>query len=93
MARTLVANNDLVNRYFQQGKDIADRPCTYCNQCLGAYLELPMGCYAIERFYQRSVGNLTKEEQDKAAQEAETARIHQVMTVFEPPPQPYMPPI
>jgi 2,4-dienoyl-CoA reductase-like NADH-dependent reductase (Old Yellow Enzyme family) len=93
MARTLVANNDLVNQYFQQGKDIAERPCTYCNQCLGAYLELPMGCYAIDRFYQRSISNLTREDQEKAVQEAETARTREVMTVFEPPPQPSMPPM
>ena len=93
MARTLVANNDLVNRYFQKGKDIADRPCTYCNQCLGAYLELPMGCYTIDRFYQRSINNLTTKEREKAAEEAAIARTRKVMTVFDPAPQPYMPPM
>lgn len=92
MARTLVANNDLVNQ-FESGKDIAERPCTYCNQCLGAYLELPMGCYSVDRFYQRSIKNSTREEKEKAMQEAAKARTKEVMTVFNPPPQPYMPPM
>ena len=90
MARTLVANNDLVNQ-FESGKDIAQRPCTYCNQCLGAYLELPLGCYTIDRFYQRSIKNLTREEREKAVAEAATARTKEVMTVFDPPPKPYLP--
>jgi 2,4-dienoyl-CoA reductase-like NADH-dependent reductase (Old Yellow Enzyme family) len=93
MARTLVANNNLVNQYFQQGKDVAERPCTYCNQCLGAYLELPMGCYGVERFYQRSISNLTRGEQEKAAEEAAIARNREVMTVFDPTPQLSMPPM
>ncbi|MDJ0575350.1 MAG: NADH:flavin oxidoreductase [Xenococcaceae cyanobacterium MO_234.B1] len=92
MARTLIANNDLVNK-FQAGMDIAERPCTYCNDCLGAYLELPLGCYSLDRFYQRSIKNLTDEEQDKAMQEAAKARTEEVMTVFDPPPKPYMPPM
>ena len=92
MARTLVANNDLVHQ-FESGKDIAPKPCIYCNECLGAYLELPLGCYALERFYQRSIKNLTPEEQQKAMEEAAKARTEKVMTVFDPPPQPYMPPM
>jgi 2,4-dienoyl-CoA reductase (NADPH2) len=92
MARMLVANNDLVQQ-FESGKDIAERPCTYCNECLGAYLELPLGCYNLERFYQRSIANLSAEERDKTDQEAEVARTREVMTVFEPPPKPYMPPM
>lgn len=90
MARTLIANNDLVNQ-FQQGIDIAPRPCTYCNECLGAYLELPLGCYTLDRFYQRSIQNLTEEERDKAAWEAEVSRTREVMTVFDPHPQPFLP--
>lgn len=92
MARTLVANNDLVNQ-FQAGRDIAQKPCTYCNECLGAYLELPLGCYNLERFYQRSIKNSTQKEQDKAMQEAAKARTEEVMTVFDPPPKPYIPPM
>ncbi len=92
MARMLVANNDLVNQ-FQAGLDIAKKPCTYCNECLGAYLELPLGCYSLDRFYQRSIKNLSGEERDKADREAEEARTREVMTVFDPPPKPYMPPM
>ncbi len=92
MARTLVANNDLVHQ-FESGKDIAEKPCTYCNECLGAYLELPLGCYNLDRFYQRSIKNLTREEREKADREAESARTREVMTVFDPPPKPYMPPM
>lgn len=92
MARMLVANNDLVNK-FQAGLDIAEKPCTYCNECLGAYLELPLGCYTLDRFYQRSIQNLTGLEREKADREAEKARTEQVMTVFEPPPKPYLPPM
>ena len=93
MARTLVANNDLVNKYFKNGVDIADRPCTYCNECLGAYLELPLGCYNIDRYYQRSIHNVAGEERDKVDREAEEERTREVMTVFDPPPKPYMPPM
>ena len=91
MARMLVANNDLVNK-FQDGMDIAQKPCTYCNECLGAYLELPMGCYNVQRFYQSSIKNLTGKEREQADREAEKARTDEVMTVFDPPPKPYVPP-
>ncbi len=92
MARTLVANNDLVH-HFEKGKDIAPRPCTYCNECLGAYLELPLGCYTLDRFYQRSIKNLSRSESKKADREAEVARTREVMSVFDPPPKPYVPPM
>jgi 2,4-dienoyl-CoA reductase (NADPH2) len=49
MARPLVANNDLVEQ-FKQGKDISDRPCTYCNRCLLNALENPLGCYEPARY-------------------------------------------
>ncbi|MGK7877489.1 MAG: NADH:flavin oxidoreductase [Xenococcaceae cyanobacterium] len=49
MARTLVANNDLVKK-FAEGKDIAEKPCTYCNRCLLNTLENPLGCYEPARF-------------------------------------------
>lgn len=49
IARPLVANNDLVKQ-FEKGKDIADRPCTYCNKCLLNTLENPLGCYDVRRF-------------------------------------------
>ena len=49
MARMLVANNDLAKQ-FAQGKDIPDRPCTYCNKCLLNTLENPLGCYEPARY-------------------------------------------
>jgi 2,4-dienoyl-CoA reductase-like NADH-dependent reductase (Old Yellow Enzyme family) len=52
IARELIANNDLV-RLFEQGLDVAPRPCTYCNKCLYAVLENPLGCYDESRFASR----------------------------------------
>jgi 2,4-dienoyl-CoA reductase (NADPH2) len=49
MARTLVANPDLV-RYFEQGLDRAPKPCTYCNKCLFNFIENPLGCYEELRY-------------------------------------------
>jgi 2,4-dienoyl-CoA reductase-like NADH-dependent reductase (Old Yellow Enzyme family) len=52
MARTLVANPDLP-RLFAAGHDRAPRPCTYCNKCLYAFIESPLGCYDERRFQSR----------------------------------------
>ncbi len=52
MARPLVANNDLP-KLFQQGKDRADKPCSYCNRCLVNVVENPLGCYDPDRFASR----------------------------------------
>ena len=52
MARTLVANNDLVTQ-FAQGRDKAERPCSYCNKCLVEVVEHPLGCYDQDRFPSR----------------------------------------
>jgi 2,4-dienoyl-CoA reductase (NADPH2) len=52
IARPLIANNDLVE-VFRRGQDRADRPCTYCNRCLGNVLEHPLGCYEESRFPSR----------------------------------------
>jgi 2,4-dienoyl-CoA reductase-like NADH-dependent reductase (Old Yellow Enzyme family) len=52
MARTLVANNDLVKQ-FAAGRDRAERPCTYCNNCLVHVVEHPLGCYEESRFPSR----------------------------------------
>ena len=49
MARTLIANPDLP-RLFADGKDQAERPCTYCNRCLINVLQHPLGCYEPLRF-------------------------------------------
>jgi 2,4-dienoyl-CoA reductase-like NADH-dependent reductase (Old Yellow Enzyme family) len=52
IARGLIANNDLV-RMFAKGLDEAPRPCTYCNKCLYAVLESPLGCYDERRYASR----------------------------------------
>jgi len=52
LARTLVANPDLV-RMFEQGHDRAPQPCTYCNKCLFAFVENPLGCYDERRYDSR----------------------------------------
>jgi 2,4-dienoyl-CoA reductase (NADPH2) len=49
MARTLLANPELP-RIFASGRDRAERPCTYCNKCLIAVLDSPLGCYEASRF-------------------------------------------
>ena len=51
-ARTLIANNDLVE-IFRRGQDRADKPCTYCNRCLVNVVENPLGCYEEKRFPSR----------------------------------------
>ena len=52
MARTLVANPSLP-KLFAEGHDRAPRPCTYCNKCLYAFIENPLGCYDERRFDSR----------------------------------------
>ena len=52
IARPLIANNDLVE-VFRRGQDRADRPCTYCNRCLGNVIENPLGCYEEARYPSR----------------------------------------
>ena len=49
MARTLLANPDLPNM-FAEGRNKAQRPCTYCNRCLLEVLDNPLGCYEPQRF-------------------------------------------
>ncbi|NER39984.1 MAG: NADH:flavin oxidoreductase [Oscillatoria sp. SIO1A7] len=86
MARMLVANPDMVNKYFQNNQDIPDRPCTYCNECLGSYLEVPVGCHNIDRYYQQSVASMGRmgEAYAAAAQDALHAKNKEVMSVFLP---------
>jgi 2,4-dienoyl-CoA reductase (NADPH2) len=52
IARSLVANNDLV-RTFEKGLDRPPKPCTYCNKCLVNVLQNPIGCYEESRFDSR----------------------------------------
>ena len=52
IARSLVANNDLV-QLFAEGHDRPPRPCTYCNKCMVNTLNHPLGCYEESRFGSR----------------------------------------
>jgi 2,4-dienoyl-CoA reductase-like NADH-dependent reductase (Old Yellow Enzyme family) len=52
IARSLVANNDLVEQ-FQAGSDRPAVPCTYCNKCLVNAVKNPLGCYEESRFASR----------------------------------------
>ena len=52
IARSLVANNDLV-KVFAAGHDRPPRPCTYCNKCLVNTVNNPLGCYEEARFASR----------------------------------------
>ena len=52
IARSLVANNDLVQQWAA-GADLPERPCTYCNKCLVNAPKNPMGCYEEARFPSR----------------------------------------
>ena len=49
IVRPLIANNDLV-KTFEQGKDLPDEPCTYCNKCLIYAPVNPLGCYEVVRY-------------------------------------------
>jgi 2,4-dienoyl-CoA reductase-like NADH-dependent reductase (Old Yellow Enzyme family) len=52
IARSLVANNDLVQQWAM-GRDLPERPCTYCNKCLLNAAKNPIGCYELARFPSR----------------------------------------
>jgi 2,4-dienoyl-CoA reductase (NADPH2) len=49
IARPLIANNNMVHD-FAAGKDLPDKPCTYCNKCLLNVIENPLGCYELSRY-------------------------------------------
>ena len=49
IARPLVANNDLV-KIYASGKDLPDKPCTYCNKCAIHAIADPLGCYELSRY-------------------------------------------
>jgi 2,4-dienoyl-CoA reductase-like NADH-dependent reductase (Old Yellow Enzyme family) len=49
IARPLVANNDLP-QIFASGKDLPERPCSFCNRCLVNAIYNPLGCYDPRRF-------------------------------------------
>lgn len=49
IARPLIANNDLVQS-IAAGKDLPDRPCSFCNRCLINSIANPLGCYDVRRY-------------------------------------------
>lgn len=53
IARSLIANNDLVKQW-KTGNDRPEEPCTYCNKCLVNAIENPLACYEESRFKTRS---------------------------------------
>jgi len=49
IARPLVANPDLP-QLIAAGRELPDKPCTFCNQCMVRVLRDPLGCYELSRF-------------------------------------------
>jgi 2,4-dienoyl-CoA reductase (NADPH2) len=60
IARPLVANNDLV-KIWAAGRDLPEKPCTYCNKCLIHAISDPLGCYELSRYdgdYERMIAEV-----------------------------------
>lgn len=49
IARPLIANNDLA-QILASGKDLPDKPCSFCNRCLLNAIANPLGCYDLRRY-------------------------------------------
>jgi 2,4-dienoyl-CoA reductase (NADPH2) len=49
IARPLIANNDLP-KILASGRDLPERPCSFCNRCLINAIANPLGCYDVRRF-------------------------------------------
>ena len=62
----------------------AEKPCTYCNNCTGHYLENPLGCYDMRRFYEGSLQGLSGGKREQADQKAYDSMIEKAMEVFKP---------
>ena len=52
IARPLIANNDLP-QVLASGKDLPERPCSFCNRCLINAIANPLGCYDQRRYESR----------------------------------------
>ncbi len=52
IARPLIANNDLPH-VLASGRDLPERPCTFCNRCLVNAIANPLGCYEERRYDSR----------------------------------------
>ena len=50
MARPLIANNDLP-KILERGRDLPERPCSFCNRCLVNAIANPLGCYDLRRYH------------------------------------------
>jgi 2,4-dienoyl-CoA reductase-like NADH-dependent reductase (Old Yellow Enzyme family) len=62
IARPLIATPELP-KIFAEGRNLPDRPCTFCNRCLINVLENPLGCYEVSRFdgdYDRMIREVMK---------------------------------
>lgn len=49
IARPLIASRDLP-LILASGKDLPDKPCSFCNRCLVNAIANPLGCYDVRRF-------------------------------------------
>jgi 2,4-dienoyl-CoA reductase-like NADH-dependent reductase (Old Yellow Enzyme family) len=49
IARPLIANRDLP-QILESGRDLPDKPCSFCNRCLVNAIANPLGCYDARRF-------------------------------------------
>jgi 2,4-dienoyl-CoA reductase (NADPH2) len=49
MARPLVANRNLP-QILAEGRDLPERPCSFCNRCLVNAVANPLGCYDVRRY-------------------------------------------
>jgi len=49
IARPLIANRDLPE-ILESGRDLPDKPCSFCNRCLVNAIVNPLGCYDVRRF-------------------------------------------
>jgi 2,4-dienoyl-CoA reductase (NADPH2) len=49
IARPLIANNDLP-QILASGKDVPERPCSFCNRCLVNAVANPLACYDQRRY-------------------------------------------
>jgi len=49
MARPLIANPDLP-LVWAQGRDLPERPCTFCSKCYADAPKNLLGCYELDRF-------------------------------------------
>ena len=62
IARPAIANRDLPN-ILQSGRDLPDKPCTFCNRCLVNAIANPLGCYDLRRYdgdREKMIGEIMK---------------------------------